>query len=349
MTHKTFIFALTIAAILVAGCSIEPPLHLRQSMEVIVKVLWKAEVYPDGVKPDGVTLYFFRDGEFYMKHTTSQVDSCVVQLEPGRYRLYMISQSPEEYWKMEFFDMEDFEQARVSVAETKSSWYSTRSESELLINNPEVMTAGVSDFFEVTEDMIERQRLAATKAEDNTHVYYYTILVPVNPRSIVSQYWVTIYSDNVDMLKSVRASTTGMARTFEFTKDKTNEEEGTQLITEWSLTVDDEEHLIGHLDGKVTTFGFPNGELPNPDRDSSLNVSTLLIDNKTIQNYKFYIGVKIKLEDDPPQGYRYLYRITFGSIFEPAIHPERVIPDGGGGFTAGVTDWDEETKVEVEL
>ena len=314
-----------------------------------MKVLWKAEVYPDGVKPDGVTLYFFRDGEFYMKHTTSQVDSCVVQLEPGRYRLYMISQSPEEYWKMEFFDMEDFEQARVSVAETKSSWYSTRSESELLINNPEVMTAGVSDFFEVTEDMIERQRLAATKAEEGTKVYYYTVLVPVNPRSIVSQYWVTIYSDNVDMLRSVRASTTGMARTFELTKDKTNEEEGTQLITEWSLTVDDEEHLIGHLDGRVTTFGFPNGELPNPDRDSSLNVSTLLIDNKTVQSYKFYIGDKIKLEDDPPQGYRYLYRITFGSIFEPAIHPERVLPEGGGGFTAGVTDWDEETKVEVEL
>lgn len=349
MTHKTFIFALTLAAILVAGCSIEPPLHLRQSMEVIVKVLWKAEVYPDGVKPDGVTLYFFRDGEFYMKHTTSQVDSCVVQLEPGRYRLYMISQSPEEYWKMEFFDMEDFEQARVSVAETKSSWYSTRSESEVVINNPEMMTSGVSEIFEVTEDMIERQRLAATKAGEDTKIYYYTVLVPVNPRSIVSQYWVTIYSDNVDMLKSVRASTTGMARTFEFTKDKTNEEEGTQLITEWSLTVDDEEHLIGHLDGRVTTFGFPNGELPNPDRDSSLNVSTLLIDNKTVQSYKFYIGDKIKLEDDPPQGYRYLYRITFGSIFEPAIHPERVIPEGGGGFTAGVTEWDEEIDVGVEL
>ena len=91
MTHKTFIFALTLAAILVAGCSIEPPLHLRQSMEVIVKVLWKAEVYPDGQKPDGMTLYIFRDNEFYSQLTTSQVDSCIVLLEPGRYRLYMIS------------------------------------------------------------------------------------------------------------------------------------------------------------------------------------------------------------------------------------------------------------------
>ena len=348
MTHKTFIFALVIAALFVAGCSIEPPLHLRQSMKVIVKVLWKAEVYPNGVKPDGVTLYIFRDGEFYMKHTTSQVDSCVVRLEPGSYRLYLISQSPEEYWKTEFLDMTDFDKARVSVAETKSNWYSTRSENEVLINNPEVMVAGVSDFFEVTVDMIERQLQALTR-DDNSNIYYYTILVPVEPRSIVSQYWVTIYSDNVDMLKSVRASTTGMARTFELTKDKTNEEEGTQLISEWSLTVDDEKNLIGHLDGRVTTFGFPKGELPNPGRDSTLNVSTLLVDNKTVKNYKFYIGDKIKLEDNPPQGYRYLYHITFGSIIDPAIHPERVLPEGGGGFIAGATDWDDEKKVVIDI
>lgn len=349
MTRRTLIPALIAATILAVSSCIEPPLHLKQSMEVLVKVLWKAEVYPDGDKPNGVTLYFFRDGKFYMEHTTAQVDSCVVKLEPGRYRLYMISQSPDEYWKMEFNDMTDFENARVSVAETKSSWYSTRSESEVVINNPEVMVAGVSDFFDVTEDMIERQRQSATKAEVNSNIYYYTILVPVSPQSIVSQYWVTIYSDNVDMLKAVRASTTGMARTFYLTQSKTGEEEGTQLVSEWSLTVDDEQHLIGHLDGKVTTFGFPNGELPNPGRDSTLNVSTLLVDNKTVEEYRFYVGDKIHLEEPVPQGYRHLYRIIFGSIFEPAIHPERVLPEGGSGFTAGVTDWDEEIDVGVEI
>lgn len=345
MTHKTFIFALTIAAILVAGCSIEPPLHLRQSMEVLVKVLWKVDVYPEGDKPNGVTLYFFREGELYMKHTTSQVDSCVVQLEPGRYRLYMISQSPEEYWSMDFEDMTNFDNARVSVAETKSSWY-TRAENETLINNPETIIVGVSDEFEVTEAMIELQKRALTKAGEN--VVYYTILVPVDPQSITSQYWVTIYSDNADVLKSVRASTTGMARTFYLTQGKTGNEEGTQLITQWTLTMDDPERRVGHLDGYVTTFGFPRGELPSVDRDSTLNVSTLLVDEETIENYVFYIGDKIKLEE-PPAGYRHLYRMIFGSIFEPAIHPKNVKPKGTGGFTAGVTDWEEEINSEVEI
>ena len=345
MTHKTFIFALTIAAILVAGCSIEPPLHLRQSMEVLVKVLWKVDVYPEGLKPDGVTFYVFREGEFYMQHTTANVDSCVLQLAPGRYKLYMISQSPEEYWTMDFEDMQDIDNARVSVVETKSSWY-TRADDEVLINNPELIVAGVSDEFEVTEAMIELQNRTITKAGEN--VVYYTILVPVDPQSITSQYWVTIYSDNADVLKSVRASTTGMARTFYLTQGKTGDDEGTQLISQWTLTIDDPERRVGHLDGYVTTFGFPRGELPSSNRDSTLNVTTLLVDDQTIENYVFYIGDKIHLED-PPDGYRYLYRIVFGSIFEPAIHPKDVRPKGTGGFVAGVTDWDEEINSDVEI
>lgn len=346
MTHKTFIFALTIAAILVAGCSIEPPLHLRQSMEVLVKVLWKVDVYPEGLKPDGVTFYVFREGEFYMQHTTANVDSCVLQLAPGRYKLYMISQSPEEYWTMDFEDMHDFDNARVSVVETKSSWY-TRADDEVLINNPELIVAGVSDEFEVTEAMIELQNRTITKAGEN--VVYYTILVPVDPQSITSQYWVTIYSDNADVLKAVRASTTGMARTFYLTQGKTGDEEGTQLITQWTLTMDDPERRVGHLDGYVTTFGFPRGELPSVQRDSTLNVSTLLVDNETIENYKFYVGDKIKLEDNPPEGYRYLYHIIFGSIFEPAIHPKDVEPPVDAGFDALVDEWEEGATLDVPM
>ena len=345
MTRKTLIIALLTATILAAGSCIEPPLHLRQSLEVLVKVLWKVDVYPDGEKPDGITLYFFREGEFYMQHTTSNVDSCVVQLAPGRYKLYMISQSPEEYWTMDFEDLHDFDNARVSVVETKSSWY-TRSEEEVVINNPEIMLAGVSQEFEVTEDMIYLQRKNATKAPDNT--YYYTIVVPIAPQSITSQYWVTIYSDNADVLKAVRASTTGMARTFYLTQGKTGDDEGTQLITQWTLTIDDEQRRVGHLDGYITTFGFPRGELPSSDRDSTLNVTALLVDEETVENYVFYVGDKIHLED-PPAGYRYLYRIIFGSVMEPAIHPKNVKPKGTGGFTAGVTDWDEEMTLEIGI
>jgi len=85
-------------------------------------------------------------------------------------------------------------------------------------------------------------------------------------------------------------------------------------------------------------------------RDSTLNVSALLIDEKTQEDYVFNVGDKITSED-PPLGYRALYRLIFGSVEEPAIHPPPVPPPGGegGGFTAGVTDWDEELIIDIPI
>lgn len=359
---------LAAAMTLIFSCERRPLFYVEEAgVKVVVKVIWKVEVYPDGVKPSGVSMYFFRDGKFFRSETTSNVDSCAVQLEPGRYRLFMISQSPEEYNQMEFDDMADFEKACVRVMETRSKWY-TKGDDEMLISNPEMMVAGISEEFEVTEAMVEnyqhynytlrmrqRQLAASQRSYDaeltraEAMVNYYTIRVPVYPRSIVSQYWVTIYSDNADVLQSVRASTSGMARSFLLTQDKTGPEEGTQFITQWSLTMDDPVRRVGHVDGRITTFGFPNGEMPSPQRDSTLNVSTLLVDNSTVQNYVFNVGDKITSEV-PPTGYRGLYRLIFGSTSEPAIHPPDVVPEGeAGSFNATVSAWEEGETVDVGM
>lgn len=341
------LFAMTLVA-----CQRRPLFYAaRESVEVMVKVVWKVAVYPEGIKPNGITLFYFRNGEYYMQQTTANVDSCAVQLEPGRYRLLMITQSPEEYGSLAFEHLTDFDKAEVIAVETKAKWY-TRAADEELIANPEMMAAGVSDEFEVTEAMVDEyqqhmREQIFTKADDsNTFVNYVTIRVPVYPKSIVSQYWVTIYSDNVDVLKSVRASTSGMAKSFELTQGITGDGEATQFITQWSVTTDDPENRIGHLDGRITTFGFPNGEEPSALRDSTLNVSALLIDNETVEDYVFNVGDKITSET-PPQGYRALYRLIFGSVKAPAIHPQDVVPVGGnGGFDATVDDWE---NVDIDI
>lgn len=363
------LFPLLAVVTLVLACERRPLLYMEEAgVKVVVKVIWKAEIYPEGVKPSGVTLYFFRDGQFYRQQTTADVDSCAVQLDPGRYRLYMISQSPEEYGQMEFENMTDFNNASVRVVETKSRWYTRTAEEEELIANPEMMIAGVSDEFIVSEEMVEnyqyynynlrKHQRASTKGEEydpsamtkaEEMVNYYTIRVPIYPKSIVSQYWVTIYSDNVDVLKSVRASTSGMARSFELTQDMTGDDEGTQFITQWSLTIDDPFTRVGHIDGKITTFGFPRGEMPSPQRDSTLNVSALLIDNATVEDYVFNVGDRIE-SGDPPEGYRALYRLVFGSAAAPEIHPPDVHPPGeSSGFDATVSDWEDGENVDVAM
>lgn len=341
---------------------------------VIVKCIWEVSVYPEGIKPDGVSFYFFRNGSYYSSLTTSSVDSCEVSLPVGRYKMYMISQSPEEYWRESFQNMTSFDEVSTSLTETTVRWV-TRSDDEAVVENPDkLICAGVSEEFEITQEMTEeyqyyyttwkniraRNGHSTTKAGDGTidpeeayyaeRIQYYTIRIPVYPKNIVSQLWVTIYAGNVGALQSMRASNSGMARTWELTKEITASDRAIQLINsnQWTLTYDDRPLGIGHLDGIITTFGLPDGEQPSAARDSTLNVSALLVDNATVANYSFNVGDKMQVFEPNP-GYRNLYRLVFGSAEEPIITFPDVRPEGGGGFTAGVEDWEEEIEVEMRL
>lgn len=387
LKHKSWLLAALLLLVAAFGCQ-RRPLEVMYSTtaRVVVKVQWKiaiettinvqtdVDVDTEVEKPTGVTLYLFREGQFYNSITTSNVDSVEVQLEPGKYRAYLISQSPEEYWRMEFEDLTSFDNAATRLRQnTTATWAARKSDEEEVVENPEILFAGVSDEFEITEKMTEdyqyyytnltKLRRASkdnTKGPDDTksddeifyeeRVEYYTIRIPIEASNIVSQLWVSIYAANADVLQSVRASTSGMARTFELTQGVTDSEEAIQVIREWKLIMDDEGTRVGHISGLITTFGLPNGEAPSPDRDPSLNVSALLIDNSTVADYIFEVGDKIKMLDPNP-GYRHLYRLIFGSVEEPAmVLPDvKPQPSAGGGFTAGVEDWGEEQQVDLIL
>lgn len=376
MRRSRFIFlAAVLLAVAALSCQRRPLEYMYQpTVRTIVKIIWKVNVDADmdiRQKPTGVTLYFFRNDKYYNSFTTANVDSCEVQLEPGRYKMYMISQSPEEFWKMEFDHMTDYDAAETQLREAQVSW--TRGLEDPTVENPEILYAGVAEEFEVTDQMMEDyqyyytrlRRLQAAKSGDTKvgsgidgdqtyyeeQVRYHTLTIPVYPRNVVSQLWITIYSGNADVLKSVRASTSGMARSFELTQDTQGTGKATQIMSEWRLTMDDPVRRVGHVDGIITTFGLPDGEYPTPQRDSSLNVSALLVDNATVANYKFEVGDKIQMLPPNP-GYRALYRLIFGSVEEPAITPPDVRPpdqSSASGMDATVSDWDDGETVEIPM
>lgn len=370
MRKKLWLIVLAALSLLV-GCERRPlELMYRNTVRVIVKCLWQVRAYPDGEKPSGVTMYFFRDGEFFNSVTTSNVDSCEVQLPPGHYKMYMISQSPEEYWKMEFDNMTSFPNAAMTLRKNDTPWARTRA-TDVVVENPEVLCAGVADEFDISYEMTEdyqyyftnlqkylatrRNKTRAGEEDDPNEAYlkekieYYTIRIPVYPTNVVSQLWVTIYAGRADVLQSVRASMSGMARTWELTRGVTAKDEAVQMLTQWTLTMDDYTNRVGHIDGIITTLGLPDGQMPSAARDSTLNVSTLLVDNSTVADYVFSIGDKIQLLEPNP-GYRGLYRVVFGSMWDPAIILPDVSPgSGGGGFVAGVQDWGDEVEADLIL
>ena len=354
---------LLLFAAIFASCERRPLEYISSlTVRVIVKCIWEVNAYPEGERPTGITLYIFKDGTFYNSVTTSNVDSCEVMLEKGHYAMYMISQSVDEYGTMEFEDMTNFTRAR-SVLEAGTADWATRGPDEIVVQDPEVLMAGVAQEFDVTEEMaVEYQKTYKTwtdKKNQNAdaqeissleeQVKYLTVRVPITPYNVVSQFWVTIYVGNADMLQSMRASVTGMARTFDLTLDVTDIEQATQVIRYWSLDMDDQPQHIGHVDGIITTFGLPEDQTPSTLRDSTLNVSALLVDNKTVADYVFNVGDKIQ-ELEPNPGYRKLYRLIFGSMADPAIVLPDVIPvESGGGFTANVTDWEDEIEAEIPI
>lgn len=372
-SRSIWVAVLALLIAIVAGCQRRPlEIVYRSSVRVIVKCIWNIEVYPDGQKPSGITLYFFRDGDFYTSLTTANVDSCEVQLPEGHYQMYMVSQSPEEFWKMDFEYMNKYNDAATTLRTTTTpNWLFTRSTSEEpVVENPEILYTGVSDSFEITHEMTEQYQESYMKlkslkssmeggtkagldeqiAEYESRVEYYTIRIPIRPRNVVSQLWVSIYAGNADVLKSVRASTSGMAKTFELTQFTTNDESAIQIISQWKLTMDDQAKHVGHIDGIITTFGLPNGESPTDTRDPALNVSALLIDNATVADYVFPVGDKI--EGLPPNpGYRNLYRLIFGSKDDPAIQlPDVEDPNKkSSGMDATVDEWEDGETVEIPM
>ncbi len=377
--NKSRLLALLMLLTVAFGCQRRPlEVLIGTTVRVIVKVQWDvlidtyAAADPELAKPTGVSLYIFRDNDFYRKITTASVDEIEVQLEQGNYKMYMIGYSPDEYWRQEFFNMEDYDKAYARLQENTLATWARKSDDETVVENPEVMYAGVADPFEITEQMTEdyqyyythltKLRKASqnnTKGNSSTksadEVYYeerveqYTIHVPIVAYNTVSQFMVSIYASNADLLQALRASTSGMARGLVITSDVTNDETGIQMIREgWKLVMDDEEKNIGHLDATITSFGLPGGAAPSPDRDPSLNVSALMVDGSTIANYTFQVGDLIQLLDPNP-GYKHLYKLVLGSVKEPAMDLPIVKEETSGGFSAGVEDWGEEVNVDLNI
>lgn len=365
MTKTCKLLAAASMLLLSAACVRRPLEYLPyETVRVIVDCIYEDDAYPVGEKPTGMTLYFFRDGKLYNTVTTSNIDTYETELPAGNYKLYMMSQSVDEFGSMTFSNMDNFDKAAATLTESKVTW-ATRGTGEVVGTDPEVLLAGTSAEFEVTEAMIHEYQIwhskkkaavasGATKGQEwidlDNQVEQTTIHVPVYPKNVTSELEVLVYCGGMSYLQNVRASTTGMARTFVLTPFITGDETATQVIRYWGVAMDREADDIGHLYATITTFGLPNGDKPSPNRDATLNITTLLVDNNTTLSHVFEVGDKFVEITPPTLGYRHHYLLTFGTPDEPVIIFPEVDPvEAGGGFVAGVTDWDEEVEGGIEI
>ncbi len=361
-----YVLMLPMLLLLFAGCERRPlELYYSPEAQVLVKCDWSN--FPE--VPTGMTMYFFRDGDSQPKAiTTSEVYESKVSLEAGHYRMFLINQSPNEFGSLAFTGMDTYPTTESYLTAITSKWY-TKTES-IIGHDPENLGVAIADEFDITPELVEQYQAIYTKykqsiyskTDDGTTAEDYqaeldklTKEIDVVAYNIVSELNVKVYIKNINSLRSVRASLTGMAGGYYLSKSATTDDTAIQLMESWAAKVNATDAMRGYIETTITTLGLPGGIITTEGRDATLNklsLSLLLLDNKTIKTYEFNEGNDIKIERGT-HGIKLELNIVLGTEDDPVI----VLPDvdpspsggDGGGFSAKVDDWGEQIDVPINL
>lgn len=363
---------IVLVAVIAAATSCERR-PLESDYAPTVKVLVQCDWSHFEEVPTGMTMYFYKDGESTPRViSTSEIYSAGVNLPAGHWRMFLINQSVNEFSSYDFFNMNEYKNALVRLTEISSKWYdptkSSVTKDSFIGHAPEHLGVAIADDFDITPEMVDSYQSAyyeyktklASKASDEEldnivkALEERTYIIPVTAYDIISSVRVRIYINNIGSLRSARASLSGMAQNFMLTKDRTDVGTVDQLLESWNLHRDDDNITRGYIESEITSLGLPEGIVSVEGRDPALNnlgLQLLLQDGTTVVKYDFQVGHKFTIsKDESGLGLRLNLYLQEGYDDDPLINlPDVVVEEGGGGFKADVTDWDEEINVGIPI
>ena len=378
------LFAVILMLAAALGCQRRPlDYYYRPTCRVILKVDWSN--FPE--TPSGMTAYFYRDGDDAPTvFTTADVHYAELELKAGHYKGFVINQSPDEFWTFGFNRMNSWNEANASLAMTRTKWYQSKTTSRDGVDEnavalaPENLGVAQLEEFDITDEMVERYQAqyadwrtktkaydtkvkanASTKSlEDDMNnaramLDELTVVISTVAYNVISELRVRVYVDGIYNLYSARASMTGLASDYIFSRSRNGDESTVQLLESetWRKTVSDTDPTRGYIESKITTLGLPGITGPISYRDPDLNIfglSCLLVDLSTQKDNDFPVGNRFTVENGV-SGLKLVLNLNLGTLDEPAIALPDVPPYGGtgSGFDATVDDWEEGETVEIPM
>ena len=296
--------------------------------------------------PTGMTVSLYpEDGSKPITVLTNNIDYAIVNLPVGLYDLLVFNQSETEFGTMTFCDMDNFLKSGVRGVETPTRWYKSRLPEETVIAQPEWIGTDVQTSLKVTPEMVE---ITKSNIEHNptSRVEGDTILTTAYPQNIISTLKVTVHINGIYNLRAARAAITGMADGFMLGRNCPSAEHATQLLEEWNITIDEKDPTKGNITGTITTFGLPDGH-STKDAENELQLSLLLVDNKTIVDCGFLVGNLFEYKDNTQAHVRTALCLN--------LYLDKTLPDvepeggGSGGFDATVDDWGDEENIDIGM
>lgn len=342
--------ALAFTCFIMAGCERRTLTYdYRPWCDVRVNVDWSAF----GSTPTGMTLMCFpQDGSAPSVITTTQTESTVAALRSGTYDIMVFNQSPDEFGTIGFRGMDRYETLEIFAREMESKWHISQSDQDKTAHEPERLGIDLLEGFEVTREMVETS--AQRKAGKGS---VQAASITLHPQCVVSTAKVRIRVKGIHNVRSVRGSMSGMAEGHFVAQGKKNGGKVTHLLEEWEVSHDKSDYTLGEVTIAFSTFGLPDGHPATAGdgdaADNRLQVSFLLVDNKTVKNFLFDVSDRIQAEGE--DGLTLVVEVgTSAGGNRPEDKPveiEDVKPENGseGGFDATVDDWGELEDIEIPI
>lgn len=340
--HITYIIVLLL---LLTSCEHkELCYHHPHTAKVRIDVDWSQfeKEIPTGMT---VMIYPINDGH-YLRHLTNTTTHAVVDLEAGFYNTIVYNQSETEFGTVEFTGMDKFSTAEVHTIDATSRWYACRAEGERLVQQPEWIGTDYCTEAEVTPSMVEtaREEYMADLSKANTPMQF--VIASHTPQNIIHTISVKVHLKGIYNLRSARASLTGLAGGYSFSKNKPTANNVTQLLETWTMTQNPDDPTQGYITARITSMGLPYDHASKAE-ENEFTLSVLLVDNETIVDIPFKVGDKFqKIYDESGRYTLDLYIELWAEDPLPDVKPA----DGGdGGFNATVDDWGDEQNVDIEM
>ncbi len=299
-----------------------------------------------GEIPTGMTAVFYpKDkGQEPFVHTTNSVHSTVISLDKGVYDIILFNQSPGEFGTLDFSGLGKFETAEVYLFKAGMTGSSSL--------QPEPIAVATMKDFTVTDEMVERSMVIhSNKDEGYGGESHIGATIVMTPKSVVTPGKVLLHIKGLKNLSGLKGSISGVAYNFLPAPYASGTKKTSHILSPWKK-VEKSDILQCPFD----SFGHPLMALNCTESivmtkdaasdwgDATIDLSMLLVDNKTILDYSFKVADYVrKVEEED--------RITLiieidGQIDLPDVEPAN---QGGAGFEVSVDDWGEEEGVKVQM
>ncbi len=341
------------------------------TVEILLNVDWSDM----SEAPTGMSIYCYPDNggsptvkilNLSAAEQAAMYSSTTLKLGAGSYKILIFNQTPSELSStIGFSGMDSYETAEVYAMTTTSKWYTSKSE-ETLVESPDELAAATDHSVEIPESAIDEiYGLTQQYYDTGIEVGYY-MTVEVAPKVVIRTTRVTIEIDQIDSYSDARSTLYGMATGYNFSTQKSHSSYVTHLLESWSKTVYEGDGTQGAIVAYFTCFGLPETTTATRVVDSSwggtLHLEVLLTSGEIYESdHTLYDKTTIyadeatnRSEDEEDEDVVYddsdvdISVDISGEVSLPEIESSES-SGTTGGFSPGVSDWEDEEIVDIPL